>query len=241
VSAALAVIAKAPVPGRSKTRLCPPCTPEQAAALAEAALADTLDAVAATPAARRVLVLDGAPGRWLPVGFDVIPQRGDGLAERLGNAFTDIAGPALVVGMDTPQLTPALLARALPALEHGAVIGGARDGGYWAIGLRAPMAGVFAEVPMSEPDTGRAQRARLRALGIAFAELPVLRDVDTFADALAVARHAPATRFARVLADYACLSRESANAARSSRSASADSDSGLRCPSMSRISRIWSR
>lgn len=58
---ALAVIAKAPVAGRVKTRLCPPCTPQQAAALAGAALQDTLAAVAATPAHRRVLVLDGEP------------------------------------------------------------------------------------------------------------------------------------------------------------------------------------
>jgi rSAM/selenodomain-associated transferase 1 len=199
MSAAIAVIAKAPAPGRSKTRLCPPCTPEQAAALAEAALADTLQAVAATSAARRVLVLDGAPGSWLPDGFEVIPQRGDGLGERLDNAFADIAGPALVVGMDTPQLTSALLARALLALEHGAVIGGAPDGGYWAIGLRSPAPGAFARVPMSTPETGRVQRARLHALGIAFAELPVLRDVDTFADAVAVARRAPGTRFARAV------------------------------------------
>ena len=103
---AIAVIAKAPVAGRSKTRLTPPCTPEQAAALASAALADTLAAVAATPGARRVLVLDGAPGPWLRPGFEVLAQRGAGLAERLAAAFADIGEPALVVGMDTPQLTP---------------------------------------------------------------------------------------------------------------------------------------
>jgi rSAM/selenodomain-associated transferase 1 len=200
VSAALAVIAKAPHPGRSKTRLCPPCTPEQAAGIAEAALADTLDAVRATPAGRHILVLDGAPGRWLPAGFDVIAQRGDGLAERLGNAFADIASDALLIGMDTPQVTPALLARALAALDRGAVIGGALDGGYWAIGLPAPAPEAFAGVPMSAPHTGRAQRARLRDLTIPFAELPRLRDVDTFADARAVARQAPATRFARAVA-----------------------------------------
>lgn len=58
----LLVIAKEPRPGRVKTRLTPPFTPQEAAELAEAALADTLAAVAAAPAARRVLVLDGAPG-----------------------------------------------------------------------------------------------------------------------------------------------------------------------------------
>jgi len=105
----LLVIAKEPVAGRVKTRLVPPCTPEQAAALAEAALADTLHAVLAVPARRRVLVLDGEPGPWLPPGFDVMPQCGGGLDERLAGAFAAISGPALLVGMDTPQLTPGLL------------------------------------------------------------------------------------------------------------------------------------
>lgn len=63
---ALLVIAKQPVPGRVKTRLVPPCTHEQAAALAEAALTDTLHTVLKVPATRRVLVLDGEPGPWLP-------------------------------------------------------------------------------------------------------------------------------------------------------------------------------
>ncbi|MFC9290815.1 glycosyltransferase, partial [Streptomyces sp. NPDC057052] len=65
----LLVIAKEPLPGRVKTRLTPPFAPWEAAALAEAALADTLAAVAAAPAVRRRLVLDGAPGPWLPPGL----------------------------------------------------------------------------------------------------------------------------------------------------------------------------
>lgn len=198
---AIAVIAKAPVAGRSKTRLCPPCTPEQAAVLAAAALADTLAAVAATPARRRVLVLDGAPGQWLGRDFEVIPQRGDGLGERLAAAFADLGEPALVVGMDTPQLTPRLLTHALNRLAHAqAVLGPADDGGYWTIGLRRADDGVFAGVPMSDVSTCAAQRERLQALDLTTHELPVLRDVDAFADARAVAALAPHTRFARCLA-----------------------------------------
>ncbi len=68
------MIAKEPVPGRVKTRLTPPFTPQEAARLAEAALADTLAAAAAAPVARRVLVLDGSPGPWVPPGFEVVPQ-----------------------------------------------------------------------------------------------------------------------------------------------------------------------
>jgi uncharacterized protein len=196
VTATLAVIAKAPAPGRVKTRLCPPCTAPEAAALAAAALRDTLAAVRATPAARRVLVLDGPAGDWA-AGFEVISQRGDGLAARLENAFADIGGPALLIGMDTPQVTPALLSRGLRALRRRpAVLGGAADGGYWAIGLRRPDARVFAGVPMSDPRTGARQRAALRALGLDVAELPSLRDVDDAGDALTVAALAPASRFA---------------------------------------------
>jgi rSAM/selenodomain-associated transferase 1 len=198
---ALVVIAKAPVAGRSKTRLTPPCTPQQAAALAEAALADTLAAVAATPAGRHVVVLEGEPGPWLLPHFEVVAQRGAGLGERLAAAFSDVGGETLVVGMDTPQLTPALLARALAELRAAdAVLGAAADGGYWAIGLRRADDAVFAGVPMSAPTTCAVQRERLRALGLLSRELPPLRDVDEIADAYAVAAAAPATRFARTLA-----------------------------------------
>jgi rSAM/selenodomain-associated transferase 1 len=198
----LLIIAKAPVAGRSKTRLCPPCSPRQAAGLAEAALRDTLAAVAVTPGVdRRVLVLDGAPGPWLPPGFEVVAQRGDGLAARLAHAFAACGGPALLVGMDTPQLAPSLLTAGLRALRDGAdsVLGLAADGGYWAIGLQRPDAAVFDGVPMSESRTGAVQRARLTALGLAPVMLPVLRDVDVIADARAVAGAAPATRFAHAL------------------------------------------
>jgi uncharacterized protein len=196
---ALVVIAKAPEPGRSKTRLCPPFTPEQAAILAEAALRDTLAAVAAAPARRRVLALDGEPGPWLPRGFEVVQQRGDGLGERLGHALAEAGGPALVVGMDTPQLSPALLARAAGALRRprtDAVLGPALDGGYWTIGLRDPDPAVFEGVPMSSDRTHAAQRRRLAGLGLRVATLPPMRDVDTIEDAHAVARACPGSAFA---------------------------------------------
>jgi uncharacterized protein len=196
---ALVVIAKAPVPGRAKTRLCPPLTPAGAAALAAAALADTLRAVAATPARRRILALDGA---WEAPGFEVIPQAGGGLGERLGDALVAAGGPSLVVGMDTPQLTPALLAGAAARLtEPGvdAVLGPAPDGGYWTIGLEAPDRLVFRGVPMSSPRTCAAQRHRLEQLGLTTAWLPPLRDVDTIEDARAVARDCPDSLFAAQL------------------------------------------
>ncbi|HYN50065.1 MAG TPA: TIGR04282 family arsenosugar biosynthesis glycosyltransferase [Thermoleophilaceae bacterium] len=201
-SVALVVIAKAPAPGRSKTRLCPPCTPAQAAALAEAALSDTLAAVAACPARRRVLALDGEPGSWLPSGFELVEQRGNGLGERLAHALAAAGGPALVVGMDTPQLTPGLLQHAAAALGSDnvdAVLGPALDGGYWTIGLKRPDAEVFSGIPMSDADTCRAQCGRLDELGLRWKELMPLNDVDTFADARLVARIDQRTRFAATL------------------------------------------
>jgi rSAM/selenodomain-associated transferase 1 len=198
---AIVVIAKSPQPGRVKTRLTPPCSPEQAARLAGAALSDTLAAAARTGATRRVLVLDGEPGPWVPRGFDVVPQRGDGLAERLAAAFEDVAQPAFLVGMDTPQVTTRLLDAGLGALSRSdAAFGAALDGGYWGIGLRRPDPAAFAGVPMSEATTGLAQRVRLAELGLRTAVLPPLRDVDTIADAHAVAAEAPGSRFAAALA-----------------------------------------
>jgi uncharacterized protein len=191
------------VAGRVKPRLCPPCTPEQAARLARAAVADTLAACdRAAGGGRRVLVLSGRPGAWLPRGWEAIPQRGDGLAERLAAAFADAGGPALLVGMDTPQLTPDVLAEGLAALDRAdAAFGPATDGGYWAIGLREPDPAVFAGVPMSRVFTGAIQRARLAALGLRTVDLPPLRDVDDIAAAREVALEAPGTRFAAVLAE----------------------------------------
>ena len=197
------VMAKAPVPGRVKTRLCPPLSPEVAADVAAAALADTLDAVAACGAERKVVALDGAPGPWLPAGFEVILQRGERFDERLANAWADAGGPGVQIGMDTPQVTASdldgLLAVVTDAPTRRAVLGPAEDGGWWAIGLpgREPHA-VFRGVPMSSPETGAAQRRRLHHLGYDVVAGPVRRDIDTAADLAVVAATAPATRTGRL-------------------------------------------
>lgn len=205
----LLVVAKWPEPGRVKTRLCPPATPVQAARIAAAALADTLDTVRRAPAYRRMLVLDGDPARGLPVpGADAVPvvrQRGDGLAERLVHAFADTASGgdgSVLVGMDTPQVRAEHLAAARSALGTAdAVLGPAADGGWWLLGLRDPAdAAVLADVPMSTSDTGAVTLAALRDRGRRVALLPVLRDVDTAADAVTVARQCPDSRFAAAVA-----------------------------------------
>jgi len=202
IDGTLILIAKEPRAGYSKTRLVPPCTPAQAAALAEAALIDTLEAIAATPAARHLVALDGEAGDWLPSGFEVTTQRGEGLAQRLAAAFEDAGGPAFVVAMDTPQVTPELLGAGLERLSNpgvDATLGLAHDGGYWGIGLSRPDGAVFEEVPMSQGQTGALQVQRLRDLGLRTEFLPRLTDVDRIEDAQAVARAAPDGRFAAAL------------------------------------------
>ncbi|MGN9777005.1 TIGR04282 family arsenosugar biosynthesis glycosyltransferase [Micromonospora sp. H33] len=211
----LLVVAKAPVPGAVKTRLCPPATPGQAARVAAAALRDTLDAVAATHGVTPVLALhgrfadgeDAAALRAALAGWTVLPQRGAGLGDRLAAAYADVAAaypgrPVLQIGMDTPQVSPALLgaaARRFPGAE--ALLGPAADGGWWALGLREPRhAAVLRDVPMSTPETGRRTVAALVGRGLRVEPLPVVRDVDEWADALAVAAVVPDSRFARQVA-----------------------------------------
>jgi uncharacterized protein len=219
LAAQIIVIAKAPVPGLVKTRLTPPFTPHEAARLAEAALTDTLEAAARAPFARRVLALSGASaalrGRrgastsrtgWLPPGFEVTGQRGDGLDERIAAALDDayarLAVPVVLIGMDTPQVTPGLLesvARPLARGEADAVFGPARDGGFWLLGLRRPDPGLVLGVPMSQTHTGRGQLARLLRASLRVRLAPELIDVDTVSDAQEVARQAPESRFAATL------------------------------------------
>ncbi len=205
----LLVIAKEPVPGLVKTRLSPPYTPEQAAQLAAAALGDTLEAVQAVPGTDAILVLSGRRPHFVDAALPVVVQRGDGLAARLSAAFEDAAGdgPVLLVGMDTPQLTPTLLTSACAVLASAAsgaaspvaVLGPAADGGWWALGLTRGQPRLLEGVPMSVASTAAATRQRLVERGYRVLELPVLRDVDTATDVVEVAAAAPDTRFAALV------------------------------------------
>jgi hypothetical protein len=207
----LVVMAKSPLPGRVKTRLCPPYSLVEAAVLAEASLCDTLAAVAETPASARTLALAGPIGDWLVPGLSVVPQRGDGLDERLAAAFQDAQRcfdcPVLLIGMDTPQVSGQLLARCgAPLLGVGgpdAVLGMASDGGWWALGLRRADPSLLHGVPMSTPRTGADQLDRLVGAGLRVELLPVLTDVDDAATADQVAALAPASYFASAMGSLA--------------------------------------
>ena len=197
----LVLIAKEPLPGRAKTRLHPPLSLEQAAALAAASIDDTLAAMTALPATRRILLFEG---NRLPPGseeYDVIAQTSGTLDQRLGAIFDECEGPTLLIGMDTPQLTAADLSLAFEAWSENvdAWFGPATDGGFWALGLREPRGDLIRGVAMSRDDTGARQLERLSEAGLRVGMLPVLTDADTIDSALEVAALAPHTRFAREL------------------------------------------
>ncbi|MBF4605299.1 MULTISPECIES: TIGR04282 family arsenosugar biosynthesis glycosyltransferase [Curtobacterium] len=195
----VAVVAKECLPGKVKTRLTPALSPEGAARVASASLADTLSTVRALPAERRVLFFDGDVVPESAEGFDVLHQPGGGLDERLGFLFDAIDGPLLLVGMDTPQVSADALAPVFDQPERGAWFGPAEDGGFWSLYLQAPTGDLLRGVPMSQDDTGAVQLARLTDAGLDVGLLGELLDVDTMPDAERVAELAPDSGFTQAL------------------------------------------
>jgi rSAM/selenodomain-associated transferase 1 len=210
---ALVVFAKAPIPGRVKTRLAPRVGAAAAAELQSALLRDTADIVLDATGRRRP-----PPAVWcaaaergdepvlrslLPAGFGMIAQGPGDLGERIARVLGAVHGgriPVLALGADCPDLTTELLDRALEALARtGAALGPAADGGYWAIGLARFDAALFADMPWSTADLARRTRLRFAERGTAFEELPELRDLDRYDDLLAWAR-SPNPGFRRTLA-----------------------------------------
>jgi glycosyltransferase A (GT-A) superfamily protein (DUF2064 family) len=206
------VVAKAPVPGLAKTRLAASVGDRAAASIAAAALLDTLDAVADAPVAERVVALTGslddacagAEIRSRLADFTVVPQRGATFADRLANAHVDAATasgglPVLQIGMDTPQVTDELIGEcARELLAADAVLGLARDGGWWVLGVSGPvMADCLRTIPMSRADTGAVTLAALGDTAANVSLVPTLADVDTVDDVERVRRDcAPDSRFA---------------------------------------------
>jgi glycosyltransferase A (GT-A) superfamily protein (DUF2064 family) len=211
------LLAKVPVPGHVKTRLCPPATPEQASDVATAALLDTLETALGLPGVRVVVVLDGdlqaatrADGlKSALYSLTMVQQRNGTLGARIAAAYADTAAalpglPTLLLGMDTPQADGKLIADAFALLAAvdgpDAVLGPATDGGWWALGLREPRwASELADIPTSRWDTGLRTLVRLQAKGLRVELLPELTDVDTTADGREVACQIPDSRFAAAM------------------------------------------
>jgi uncharacterized protein len=172
---ALAVFAKAPVPGRVKTRLCPPLTSGEAARVARICLEETVRRLLPRPElVRSFLFLDGAASPEIRSlaserGVTILPQCEGDLGARLHDAFRGLrdrgAEHVVAIGADTPHLDPGLLTHAFEALEaHDLVIGPAEDGGYYLIGARGPAGGLFESIAWGTGTVLDATRERARVL-----------------------------------------------------------------------------
>jgi rSAM/selenodomain-associated transferase 1 len=189
---AVVLMAKAPVPGRVKTRLCPPLTPEAAAELSARMLGDAAEEISSMPRIARYLFLDPPAADALREdpysSFERFPQRGKDLGERMwdaaATAFRRGATRVVIVGGDCPALGAERLRRAFRELREGAeaVFGPSADGGYHLAGLALPERRLIRKFSWSTPMVLRETAARCRALSIPFSLLPPERDVDTAED-----------------------------------------------------------
>ncbi len=188
---ALLIVAKRPAPGRTKTRLTPPLKPEQAAQLYEAFLRDTIDLVRGVPGARPFIAYapEDAEGyfRRLAPGFELLPQVGDDLGERLDHALAhclrDGFRQAVNMDSDSPTLPADHLRLAFGALENAdAVLGPCEDGGYYLLGLKRPAPRLLRNVRMSTPTVMRDTLALAAEAQLTVAQLPAWYDVDTVAE-----------------------------------------------------------
>jgi hypothetical protein len=190
---ALAVMAKAPRAGKVKTRLCPPLTLDQAAALNIRFLKDTTENLAEVAARREAtgMVCYTPAGDevcfddLLPEGFGLIPQRGDGFGERLLFAAEDILGcgfgAVCLIDSDSPTVPAAAYAKAVAELGRPGdriVLGGSHDGGYYLIGLKHPHPEPFRNIHWSTSSVYAETVAAAQAAGIEVVDLPLWYDVD---------------------------------------------------------------
>jgi rSAM/selenodomain-associated transferase 1 len=185
----IVIMAKAPVPGLVKTRLIPALGAQGAADLAHRFLVHaTRQAVAAAVGPVELCIAPDvghgsvvALARTYGVGLHA---QGEGdLGARMHRVFVRHGGPALLMGSDAPAIDAALLRQAAAALEsHEAVFVPAYDGGYALVGLRAPCASLFEDMPWSSPGVMTHSRARLAAAGLRHIELAPVHDIDEAAD-----------------------------------------------------------
>lgn len=200
-------MAKAPTPGRVKTRLVPPLTPDEAADFYAAMLADTIAwlqeaAVGTVHAAVTPAEFDRS---LLPPTWNVFPQITGDLGARLTAAFARVCdrmpSPVIAFGVDSPTLPPAYVHRAAAALVRAdVVLGPTEDGGCYAIGLRNVPAAFFRGVAWSTAAVCRQLAERAEQRGLTCHVLPAWYDLDTEDDierhwtSLTRTRRAPRTR-----------------------------------------------
>jgi rSAM/selenodomain-associated transferase 1 len=195
---ALVIFAKAPIPGQVKTRLCPPLTPDEAATLHGTFVLDTLERSKSAigkfrlPVDRFVACWPSASHVFFKVlaarhGVEPLDQIGDELGARMHQVFTELAARGyrriVLVGTDVPTLPLAHYRQAYEFLhDHDVVLGPARDGGYFLIGLTKPQSDLFRDIRWSTDQVLELTQRRATEAGVTAALLPVWQDVDTLED-----------------------------------------------------------
>jgi len=184
------IMAKAPYPGQVKTRLCPPLTPWQAAALCRAFLCDKIAQVRSLTGARPVIAYTPAAGENffadVAPDFTLLAQQGTDLGDRLIHSlgyFLNLGCPGVMaIDSDTPTLPTHYLQQAIALLAQpdvDVVLGPSDDGGYYLIGVRAMHRELFVDMPWSTSAVLPETVQRAEALGLRVARLPTWFDVDT--------------------------------------------------------------
>jgi rSAM/selenodomain-associated transferase 1 len=191
---ALIVVAKEPEAGRTKTRLSPPLSGEQAAALYRCFLLDTLELMLRVESARPILAYtpdEAEPffRRFTPPGFELTRQVGADLGERLDNVLAHCLqsryGQAVVMDSDSPTLPLDTLRQAFRELDDpgvDVVLGPCEDGGYYLIGLKAPCPALFRGITWSTSTVTEETLQRAQEHGLRVSCLPRWYDVDTYRD-----------------------------------------------------------
>lgn len=199
VTASIAILAKAPVPGFAKTRLIPAIGAHAAAILAERLTEQAVATALAATIGPVTLWCTPDPAhasfRELAARFAIaLARQPDGdLGARMHVALNAAKGPALVIGGDCPALTPQHLRAAAQALANAdVVLIPAEDGGYVLIGMRVAQPELFGGVHWGTGTVLAETRARIAALDLRSIELAPLWDVDSESDLARLERELPA-------------------------------------------------
>ena len=204
---AVVVIGKAPLPGRAKTRLCPPLTPEQAASLYRGFLVDTIGMAQSLGWERVTIVYPRGRGMRaglapiVPAGVRLHAQPGRGLGAALSGTFARHLAEGfdrvVLIGSDNPTLPAQVVEDARRALDEvDLVLGPTTDGGYYLIGMARPHLEVFERITWSTPLVYSETLGRARETGLSVHATPTWYDVDTVDDLVrlrAELRAAPST------------------------------------------------
>jgi rSAM/selenodomain-associated transferase 1 len=193
MSDTLLVVAKQPIPGQTKTRLCPQLSPAQSADLYECFLLDTLDVMRRVPDVKRVVCFLPDDGReyfnQLAPDMDLTRQHDESLGERLDHLLTEaLAGGsprAVVIDSDSPTLPAEYISQAIDQLtDADVVLGPTQDGGYYLIGMKRPQPRRLRQVQMSTSHVLADTLVLAQASNLIVRLLPTWYDIDTIDDLL---------------------------------------------------------